>query len=76
MILEIVHLLLAVAVLVFHKRIGDFILEQEERLAHRLTQRGIFVPQFPSREFAHDLYFIIGVVVSLAALAEIWMSLP
>jgi hypothetical protein len=75
MILEIVHLLLALAVMIFHKRIGDFILEQEERLVARLTQRGIFVPQFPSREFAHDLYFLIGVVVTMAALAEIWMSL-
>lgn len=75
MILEIVHLLLALTVLIFHKRIGDFILEQEERLASRLTQHGIFVPQFPSRKFAHDLYFVIGLVVSLAALAEIWMSL-
>ena len=75
MIVEIARLLMALAVLCFHKQIGDFILKQEQRLAAKLTQRGIFVPQFPSREFAHDLYFVIGVVVSLVAVVQLWMEL-
>jgi hypothetical protein len=75
MIVEVTSLLMALAVMLFHKKVGDFILEQEERLAARLTERGIFVPQFPSREFVHDLYFFIGVFVSLAALINLWMAL-
>jgi hypothetical protein len=75
MIVEISRLLMALAVMCFHKRIGDFILKQEERLAARLTQRGIFVPAFPSREFAHNLYFAIGVIVSLVASVQLWMTL-
>ena len=75
MIVEISFLLMALAILCFHKQIGDFILEQEKHLAAKLTQHGIFVPQFPSREFAHDLYFVIGVVVSLAAVVQLWMAL-
>ena len=75
MIVEITRLLMALSVMVFHKQVGDFILKQEERLAARLTQRGIFVPEFPSREFAHNLYFVIGVVVSLIAVVQLWMAL-
>ncbi len=66
---------MGLAVLYFHKQVGDFILKQEQRLAARLTQRGIFVPEFPSREFAHNLYFVIGLVVSLATVIQLWMTL-
>jgi hypothetical protein len=75
MIVEITRLLAALSVMIFHKQVGDFILKQEQRLAERLTQRGIFVPEFPSREFAHNLYFVIGVVVSLVAVGQLWMAL-
>jgi hypothetical protein len=75
MIIEISFLLMSLSVLCFHKRIGDFVLEKEKGLAAKLTQRGIFIPEFPSREFAHDMYFVIGVVVSLAAVVQIWSSL-
>jgi hypothetical protein len=75
MILEIARLLMALAVMCFHKQIGDFILKQEQRLAAHLTQRGIFIPEFPSREFAHNLYFVIGVIVSLAAVIQLWMAI-
>lgn len=75
MIVEISRLLMALAVMCFHKQVGDFILKQEQRLATRLSQRGIFVPEFPSREFAHNLYFVIGVVVSVAASIQLWMAL-
>lgn len=75
MIVEITRLLMALSVMVFHKQVGDFVLKQEQRLADRLTQRGIFIPEFPSREFAHNLYFVIGVVVSLIAVAQLWTAL-
>jgi hypothetical protein len=75
MIVEVTFLVLGLLVLFFHKQVGDFVLEQERRLAARLTQHGIFVPEFPSREFAHDLYFVIGVVVALATSIQIYVSL-
>lgn len=75
MIVEISRLLMALAVMYFHKQVGDFVLDQEQRLAARLSQKGIFVPEFPSREFAHNLYFFIGVFVSLATLIHLWISL-
>jgi hypothetical protein len=75
MIVEISRLLMALAVMCFHKQVGDFILQQEQRLAARLSQRGIFVPEFPSREFAHNLYFFIGVIVSVATVLQLWMAL-
>lgn len=75
MIVETTLLLMALAVMCFHKQVGDFILKQEQRLATRLSQRGIFVPEFPSREFAHNLYFAIGAIVSLVASIQLWMAL-
>ena len=75
MIVEVTFLVLALLVLFFHKQVGDFVLEQEKQLAARLTQRGIFVPEFPSGEFAHDLYFVIGVVVAVATSIQIYVSL-
>lgn len=75
MIVEISRLVMALAVMLFHKQVGDFILAQEQKLASRLSQRGIFVPEFPSREFAHNLYFFIGVIVSIATVLQLWMAL-
>jgi hypothetical protein len=75
MIVEITFLLMALAVMCFHKHVGDFILEQEQHLAARLSQHGIFVPEFPSREFAHNLYFFIGVFVSIVCVIQLWMAL-
>ena len=75
MILEISRLLMALCVLCFHKQISDFILKHERRLATLLTQRGVQLPEFPSREFAHDLYFAIGLIVSIGASIQLWMRL-
>jgi len=74
MILEIARLVLGLLILCFHKQIADFILEHERRLVTVLSQRGIFIPELPSRKLTHDLYFSIGAIVSVACVIRLWMA--
>ena len=64
---------MALCILSFHKQISDFILKHEQRLASHLSERGYNLPEFPSREFAHDLYFSLGLIVSIVASVQLWM---
>ena len=48
-----------------------FILHKEEAIAGLLRRRGLRLPGFPSPEFAHDLYFVIGAAVTLVSVLKI-----
>jgi hypothetical protein len=74
MILEIARLVLALFILCFHKQIADFILEHERRLVATLNQRGLRLPDVPSRELCRDLYFSIGAIASLGCVVRLWMT--
>jgi hypothetical protein len=74
MILEIARLVLALLILCFHKQIADFILERERRLVIMLNQRGLRLPDVPSRELVHNLYFSIGAIASVACMVRLWMT--
>jgi hypothetical protein len=74
MILEIARLVLALLILSFHKHIADFILEHERRLVIMLNQRGLRLPDVPSRETVRDVYFSIGAIASIACMARLWMT--
>ena len=74
MILEIARLVLALLILCFHRQIADFILEHERRLVILLNQRGLRLPDVPSRELTRDLYFSIGTIASLACVVRLWFS--
>jgi hypothetical protein len=74
MILEIARLVLALLILCFHRQIADFILEHERRLVIMLNQRGLRLPDVPSRELTHNIYFSIGAIASIACTVRIWMT--
>jgi hypothetical protein len=74
MILEIARLVLALLILCFHRQIADFMLEHERRLVIMLNQRGLRLPDVPSRELARDLYFSIGAIASVACMVRLWMT--
>jgi hypothetical protein len=74
MILEIARLVLALLILCFHKPIADFILERERRLVIMLNQRGLRLPDVPSREVVHNLYFTIGAIASIGCMVRLWIS--
>jgi hypothetical protein len=74
MIVELARLFLGLLIVLFHRPIADFILRQEQHMASILSQRGLRLPQFPSPQFAHNLYFFIGVFVAVISMARIYMG--
>jgi hypothetical protein len=74
MIVELARLMFGLVIVLFHRPIADFILRQEQHMAAILSQRGMRLPQFPSPQFAHNLYFCIGVVVAVLSMARIYLG--
>jgi hypothetical protein len=71
MIYDLFRMMLGLLIICFHRQIADFILHQEEAIAGLLRRRGVRLPGFPSPEFAHDLYFVIGAAVTLVSVLKI-----
>ena len=57
--------IVALLILCFHRQIADFILEHERRLVIMLNQRGLRLPDVPSRELVRNVYFSIGAIFSV-----------
>ena len=74
MIVELARLMFGLIIVLFHRAIADFILHQEQHLAALLSQRGIKLPEFPSHQFARNLYFVIGVLVAVISMARIYLG--
>ena len=63
MLVDCIRLILGAAIIVFHRRIADFILFQEQKAGQFFRSRGVNLPDFPSPKVAHDVYFLIGAFV-------------
>jgi hypothetical protein len=75
MTLEVLRLLLGVAIAVFHRGLAGRIMEQERALDSYFRDRGIHLPEPLTERSAQDIYFCLGIFVSLFQLAKIWMLL-
>ena len=53
---------------------GNFSAQLVPQMAALLSQRGIKLPEFPSPQFAHNLYFVIGVLVAVISMARIYLG--
>lgn len=73
MIVELARLILGLLIICFHRQVADFILNREQELASLLSQRGIFLPSFPSTKFTHDLYFCLGTFIAIFSLTRLWL---
>ncbi len=71
MLLEITRLAVGLTILLLHRPIADFVLAQERPLVLLLRQRGLPFP-YLRNETAHDLYFLLGVLVCLLQFVRIW----
>jgi hypothetical protein len=70
--LEIARLLLGLVMAACHRRIADFILQQEHSLVLTFRQRGVPVPAVLSPETARNLYFAIGIFIVLVELLRLY----
>ena len=75
MIADFTNLVLGLLVALFHRPIANFILEREHCLDAFFRRHGVHFPEPPSQATAHNIYFCLGLFISLFSIAHIWLSL-
>ena len=79
MAVELVQMLtglfLGLLITLFHRPIANFMLRQERALDMLFRSRGLRLPPPPSEATAHNIYFFVGVSLSLVQLARLWLTL-
>lgn len=73
MIIESARILLGVALVCFHVQIAEFMYLREQELVAFFGRRGVRVPAFSSAKIVRDVYFYLGVVTLLIAVARLWV---
>jgi hypothetical protein len=71
MIIESSRILLGVAMVCFHRPIGQFMHAREQELAVFMGRRGVRLPNYSERAIT-DTYFCLGVAALLLAVAQLW----
>jgi hypothetical protein len=75
MSIELTRMGIGLLILLFHRQIADYILEQERWLVVMFRQRGVPLPAVPSPETGRNIYFGIGTFVVLYQMCRIWLTL-
>jgi len=68
-------LFLGLLITAFHRPIADFMLRQERALDVLFRSRGVRLPPPPSETTAHNIYFVLGITLSVLQLARLWLTL-
>jgi len=74
MVVDVARLLFGLLIVAFHRPLADFILRQEAQLVALFQSRGVSMP-IPSQTTARNVYFGLGMVVSVLSLARLWTTL-
>lgn len=72
MAIEIARLLMGLLIAALYKPIADFVTERERSLVVSFRQRGMSLPPALTREASRNLFFAIGIFVSLIELLRIY----
>lgn len=75
MVADFSRLVLGLLVALFHRPIAQFIMEREEVLDSFFRRHGVHFPETPSEATMHNIYFCLGLFISLFSIAHIWLSL-
>jgi hypothetical protein len=79
MAVELAHMLtglfLGLLIMAFHRPIADFMLRQERALDVLFRSHGVRLPPPPSETTAHNIYFVLGITLSVLQLARLWLTL-
>jgi len=75
MTLEFARLVLGLLISLFHVQLADFLREQDLAIASVLRQRGVPIPGALPQQAGRDLFFVLGILVSLLSLFRIWTTL-
>ena len=75
MVTDFANLVLGLVVALFHRPIANFILAREHALDTFFRRHGVHFPEPPSQSTAHNIYFFLGLFISLFSIAHIWINL-
>jgi len=71
MTVELVRLVVGLAILIFYRRIAEFMMARERALVVLFRQRGVPVPLL-TESAAENLYFGLAMFVCLLQFVRIW----
>jgi hypothetical protein len=74
-IADFARLVLGLVVALFHRPIARFIMRREEVLDSFFRRHGVHFPEPPSEATLHNIYFCLGLFISLFSIAHIWLTL-
>ena len=73
--MEFTHVLLGLAIALFHVQLADFLRKHDLALAEAFRAHGVPLPDALPKQAAHTLFFLFGVFIALFSLARIWLTL-
>lgn len=68
-------MVLGLVVALFHRPIAAFIMDREHALDGFFRRHGVHFPEPPSEATMHNIYFCLGLFISLFSMARIWLAL-
>ena len=72
---DLARLAFGLAVALFHRPIANFIMDREHALDSFFRRHGVHFPEPPSQATLHNIYFGLGLFISLFSIVRIWLSL-
>ena len=75
LVIEIMRLGLGLLIAAFHRQIADFVMPHERQLVALFRSRGVPLPDVVTESTAYNVYFFMGIAVSLIEMARIYLML-
>jgi hypothetical protein len=75
MVIDLSRLVFGLTLLLFHRRIAEFMLHHERVLVVLFRQRGLRLPDLTTQA-AQNLYFSLGFFVCVLQMYRVWKLLP
>ena len=75
MAMDFARLVLGLVVAAFHRPIANFIMNREQALLSFFHRHGVHFPDPPSEATLHNIYFCLGLFISLFSIVRIWTML-
>ena len=72
---DFARLVLGLIVAAFHRPIANFIMDREHALLSFFHRHGVHFPDPPSEATLHNIYFGLGLFISLFSIVRIWSML-
>jgi hypothetical protein len=72
---DFARLVLGLIVAAFHRPIANFIMDREQALLSFFHHHGVHFPDPPSQATLHNIYFGLGLFISLFSIVRIWSTL-